>query len=235
MAIGGTSALTACLEQEQEKLGEEGTPTASADEPQFPRGDPETVPDGQYRWGEYLVRDAHGNTVPPQQLVVVGLDYEGSAPPTDAERTQVERSLDLLDRAFQWGTGGNAGAAFTRGLLFMIGYAPSYFEQVGTSVPEGVTPPETVLESVDEDPTKADSYDAVLSETEQVVSQTANVDYLSQDSRVEHVGVSDHETVTLHVRWPDGTERRFENVSVNQRLRVTKSGLVVSATTDSSA
>jgi hypothetical protein len=71
-------------------------------------------------------------------------------------------------------------------------------------------------------------------ETEQVVAQTANVDYLSQDSRVEHVGVGDHETVTLHVRWPDGTERRFENVSANQRLRLTKSGVVVTARTDSS-
>ncbi|MFC5368968.1 CRTAC1 family protein [Salinirubrum litoreum] len=70
-------------------------------------------------------------------------------------------------------------------------------------------------------------------ETEQVVAQTANVDYLSQDSRVEHVGVADHETVTLRVRWPDGTEREYENVSVNQRLSLTKSGIVVTATTDS--
>jgi hypothetical protein len=170
VAIGGTSALTACLEREQRKLDEDGEPTTSTDDPQFPRGDPASVPDGQHRWGEYLVRDAHGNTVPPQQLVVVGLTYEGSAPPTDAERTQVERSLGLLDRAFQWGTGGNAGAAFTRGLLFMIGYAPRYFEQVGERVPAGLTPPETVLESVGEEPAKADSYDAVLMMTSDVGS-----------------------------------------------------------------
>ncbi|KAB1197833.1 MULTISPECIES: CRTAC1 family protein [Haloferax] len=62
-----------------------------------------------------------------------------------------------------------------------------------------------------------------------VVQQTANVDYLSQDSRVEHVGVGDHETVTLEVNWPDGTTRTFEDVAVDQRLRVTKSGLVVDA------
>ncbi|MFC5368967.1 DUF7405 family protein [Salinirubrum litoreum] len=171
VAIGGTSALTACLEQEQNKLASDGQQVASTEaEPEFPRGDPESVPDGQHRWGEYLVRDAHGNTVPPQQLVVVGLDYEGSAPPTDAERTQVEQSLALLDRAFQWGTGGNAGAAFNRGLLFMIGYAPKYFEQVGASVPEGLTPPETVLESVGEDPAHADSYDAVLMMTSDIGS-----------------------------------------------------------------
>ncbi|WP_416840016.1 CRTAC1 family protein [Haloferax sp. DFSO52] len=62
-----------------------------------------------------------------------------------------------------------------------------------------------------------------------VVHQTANVDYLSQDTRVEHVGVGDHETVTLEVSWPDGTTRTFEDVAVNQRVRVTKSGLVVAA------
>lgn len=61
---------------------------------------------------------------------------------------------------------------------------------------------------------------------EQVVHQTDNTDYLSQDSRVEHVGLGDRKTVSLRVVWPDGTERRFENVHANQRLRVTKSGLV---------
>ncbi|MBX0325135.1 hypothetical protein EGH21_19085 [Halomicroarcula sp. F13] len=163
VAIGGTSALSACLEQEQSKLdGEtEQTETAADPEPEFPRGDSDAVPNGQHRWGEYLVRDAHGNTVPPQQLVVVGLSYEGSAPPTDEERAQVEETLRLLDRAFQWGTGGNAGAAFHRGLLFMLGYAPRYFEQVG-DVPEGLATPESVLEAVGEDPSQADAYDAVM-------------------------------------------------------------------------
>ncbi|WP_254273149.1 CRTAC1 family protein [Haloarcula marina] len=69
-------------------------------------------------------------------------------------------------------------------------------------------------------------------DTEQVVAQTANVDYLSQDSRVEHVGLGDHETATVHVRWPDGTERQFEDVSANQRLRLTKDGVVVTARTE---
>ncbi|MBX0325134.1 CRTAC1 family protein [Halomicroarcula sp. F13] len=67
----------------------------------------------------------------------------------------------------------------------------------------------------------------------QTVVQTANVDYLSQDSRVEHVGLGHHETATVRVRWPDGTERRFEGVAANQRLRLTKSGLVVVARTES--
>ncbi|WP_284007048.1 CRTAC1 family protein [Haloarcula pelagica] len=72
-------------------------------------------------------------------------------------------------------------------------------------------------------------------DTEQTVQQTANVDYLSQDSRVEHVGLGRHETATVHVRWPDGTERRFDGVDAGQRLRLTKSGVVVAARTDDSA
>ncbi|KAB1185352.1 MULTISPECIES: CRTAC1 family protein [Haloferax] len=62
-----------------------------------------------------------------------------------------------------------------------------------------------------------------------VIQQSANVDYLSQDTRVEHVGVGTHDSVTLKVEWPDGTTRTFEDVAVNQRLRVTKDGPVVAA------
>jgi len=164
VAIGGTSALSACLETERDRIdgAAETAQSASGDAgPSFPRGDLDAVPDGQHRWGESLVRDSHGNTVPPQQLVAVGLTYEGSVPPTDDERARVEESLQLLERAFQWGTGGNAGAAFHRGLLFMLGYAPSYFDRVG-AVPDGLATPESVLDAVGEDPAKADDYDAVL-------------------------------------------------------------------------
>ncbi len=163
VAIGGTSALTACMERERSPTDDATTASESeaASPSEYPQGDPESVPSGQHRWGEYLVRDAHGNTVPPQQLVTVGLEYEGSIPPTDEEREQVENALETIERAYQWGTGGDAGAAFNRGLLFTLGYAPRYFEAMG-QVPESVTTPEDVLDAVGEDPTKADSYDAVL-------------------------------------------------------------------------
>ncbi|KAB1185351.1 MULTISPECIES: hypothetical protein [Haloferax] len=164
VAIGGTSALTACMEREQSSTGDVTTQSVEDEppsSPEFPRGDPETVPTGQHRWGKYLVRDAHGNTVPPQQLVAVGLTYEGSVPPTAAEREQVERALETIELAYQWGTGGNAGAAFNRGLLFMLGYAPRYFESMG-EIPSSLTTPEDVLDTVGEDPTKADPYDAIL-------------------------------------------------------------------------
>ena len=172
VAIGGTSALSACLETERDRYGEASAATdGAADDsgPTFPRGDPDALPAGQHRWGEFLVRDAHGNTVPPQQLVAIGMNYEGSTPPTDAERESVENALETLERAFQWGTGGDAGAPFHRGLLFMLGYAPSYFDAVG-DVPEGLSTPESILEAVGGDPAHADDYDAVMILTSDVGS-----------------------------------------------------------------
>jgi hypothetical protein len=60
---------------------------------------------------------------------------------------------------------------------------------------------------------------------EAVIQQTVQSDFLSQESRVSHVGVGGHEAVDLTVRWPDGTERTFEDVAAGQQVRVTKRGL----------
>ena len=159
VAIGGTSALSACLDREQSKL-QTDTPATTSQTP-FPRGTPEEVPVGQHRWGSFLVRDAHGNTVPPQQLVVLGLDYEGPAAPTDEQRRQVDTVLSTLETAFQWGTGGDAGAAFNRGLLFTMAYSPGYFDTVG-DVPDSLVPQSELLAAVDEQAERADTYDAIL-------------------------------------------------------------------------
>jgi deferrochelatase/peroxidase EfeB len=127
------------------------------------------VPEAQHEWSEYLVRDSSGNTVPPQHQLVLGLSYEGSAPPTEAERRQVADAFDTLDRAFQWGTGGDPEATFNRGLLTILGYAPRYFERFG-SVPDSLLAPETLLEEVGEDPEKTDGFDAVAVLTSDVGS-----------------------------------------------------------------
>jgi hypothetical protein len=166
VAIGGASALAACAEREQ-SLAETtapGTVTAQT----YPQGDQSVVPDGQHRWSGFLKRDAAGNTVPPQQQLVLGLDYEGSSPPTDDERQAVEDAFDTLTRAFQWGIGTNDGATFIRGLLFLIGYAPSYFEQVDAET--DLMTAEELLERAGEDPEKTDDFDAVVVLTSDVGS-----------------------------------------------------------------
>ena len=155
VAIGGSSALSACLDRESELMTTE-TGTDS-----FPAGtDPASLPTRQHAWNDYLVRNAHGNTTLPVHQLILGLSYEGSTPPTDEERDQVRRALASLERAYQWGTGGDEGTKVNGGLLSMLGYAPQYFERVGD--PVDVTPPEEVLEAVGEDPSDADGFDAVL-------------------------------------------------------------------------
>ena len=54
--------------------------------------------------------------------------------------------------------------------------------------------------------------------------QHSRTDFLSQDPRRSHVGVGTAETVTVRVRWPDGTERPFEEVAVGQVVRLTPDG-----------
>ena len=182
VAIGGSSALAACQARERPLLGAEETATddgtatdegAATDDGSgsrmVPRGEPESLPAAIHKWSEYLVLDAHGNTVPPQQQLVLGLSYEGSTPPTEEERAQVDAAFETLERAFQWGTGGGTSATFNRGLLYLVGYAPNYFEQVG-EVPEDLVRPERVLDEVGEDPEKTDGFDAVVVLTSDVGS-----------------------------------------------------------------
>lgn len=172
VAIGGSSALSACLDIEARSETETatGTPAETAsgttqDESEavdFPRGNaPEELPAAQHTWNEYLVHDMTGNTALPRHQLVLGLEYVGSTPPTAAERAQVEGAMATLDRAFQWGTGGDPSASLAEGLLSMLGYAPRYFAAMEESV-EGLLAPEALLEAVDEDPALADPFDATL-------------------------------------------------------------------------
>jgi hypothetical protein len=170
VAIGGASALAACTEREQSLLDDTATdePKSTPDS-RLPAGNPDERPVGQHEWNEFLVHDSAGNTVPPEHQLVLGLSYDGATPPTDAERETAEAAFHTLDRALQWGTGGDAATTFTRGLLFLIGYAPSYFDSVG-GVPDELIRPEALLEAVGEDPTKTDGFDAVIVLTSDVGS-----------------------------------------------------------------
>ena len=157
LAIGGASALSACQDAEQSPT--ETTP----DPPEYPQGvtDPSTLPERQHAWDEYLVHSAHGVVTQSQHQLILGLSYEGSFPPTATERTQVETALQVLERAFQWGSGRDKSGSVNNGLLFMIGYAPQYLDAVGIEV-EGLQRPETILDELDEDTTKASDMDALL-------------------------------------------------------------------------
>lgn len=155
LVIGGTSALSACLGRELPVLNQH------ADTEEFPRGDPDSLPERQHAWLDYVVRNSHGNTVKPQHQLVLGLSYVGSTPPTEDERRQVEQAFRSVERAHQWGTGGRDGAAINSGLLSLLGYSSQYFERIGSSVDRPM-PAADVLRGVGEDPAKVDGFDAML-------------------------------------------------------------------------
>lgn len=158
VAIGGTNALTACTNLSGKQ--------AEAETPQFPQGasDLSTLPARQHAWSDYLVSDRQGNVAPPQHHIFLFLDYTGDGVPTETDQEAVETVLRTLERAYQWGTGPHANAISNDGMLFMLGYSPTYFERFDETLPASVDlpAPQRVLADLNDDPTKADTADALL-------------------------------------------------------------------------
>jgi hypothetical protein len=138
VAIGGASALSACLGRN--------------DTVPVPSGDPDAKPARQHAWRNYIRQDEHGNSRLPkhQVLLYVNLDEEGE--PSVETRSTVEGALTDLDRAYEWSN---------RGLVHTISYSASYFERFDRSLPEQVTLPQPRALSPFESPT-FDTQDAVL-------------------------------------------------------------------------
>lgn len=158
VAIGGVTALSACLSVE--------TDTGDPAEAEYPHGpsDLSTLPERQHAWNEYLRTEPSGNTNLPEQQLVLFYEYTGSVPPTDDERDAVEATLESIERAYQRGTDGDVSATFNEGLLFMLGYAPRYFDRFDNDLPEdvGLDDPETVIETLGEDATPEPADIAIL-------------------------------------------------------------------------
>jgi hypothetical protein len=154
VAIGGASALSACL-------GRTGDPDVS----QGP-DDLSTLPARQHAWDEFLSTDEHGNHVHPRHRVLLLLNYvggdgdgdeedEGSSndgTPTEGERETVESALRCLERAYE---------RSNEGLLFTVGYSPAYFERFDGGLPDPVDLQEPRALAPFEDP-DLDRQDAVV-------------------------------------------------------------------------
>jgi hypothetical protein len=130
VAIGGASALSACLGRE---------------DPDLPQGpdDPSTLPDRQHAWNDALDRDDDGNVVAPKHRVVRLLDYAGDGTPTEADRETVEQALHSLERAYP---------RSNEGLFVTVSYSPAYFERFDAALPDGVDLPEPEPMASFEDP-----------------------------------------------------------------------------------
>ena len=136
VAAGGTAALSACVGRE---------------EPDLPTGDdPASLPDRQHAWNAALQTDDHGNDVPPRHHVLALFDIDGTPTATDREAT--EAAFRSLERAYPHSH---------EGLLFTVGYSPSYFGRFEASLPATVDLPEPQALAPFEDP-ELDSADVLV-------------------------------------------------------------------------
>ncbi|QLG48283.1 DUF7405 family protein [Natrinema halophilum] len=141
VAIGGASALAACLQREE-----------SEDVPQAALA-PEDLPDRQHAWNEFLSTDDHGNVHPPEHHLLLGLEYVGNGPAdASGERERLESAFRTLEKAYRRGNDG---------LVFAVGYGPVYFDRFDGDGPEGIDLPAPKALTPFEDPA-FDEYDALV-------------------------------------------------------------------------
>ena len=138
VALGGASALSACLDR-------------TSDEP-VPVGDPNDKPTRQHAWREHVRQDEHGNSQLPSHQILLYLTLDADGPPSADDRDALGAALDALDRAYAWSH---------EGLVHSIAYSPAYFDRFEESLPDGVDLPEPRALSPFESPS-LDRQDAVL-------------------------------------------------------------------------
>jgi hypothetical protein len=156
LAIGGSSALSACVECYGKREVPQGQEDVTG------------LPDRQHAWNEYLPRDQHGNTVLLYHQLLLFFRYRKPRPPTAAEREEVERAFRSLERAFEWGNGGEnpyrKQGKVVEGLLCMVGYSPRYFGRFEETLPGSVDlqPTEEVVSELEESRDTVDRFDGVV-------------------------------------------------------------------------
>ncbi|WP_132058702.1 DUF7405 family protein [Halorussus amylolyticus] len=147
VAIGGASALSACLDR--------------SGGPDLPQGsdDLAALPDRQHAWNEFLATDDHGNDVAPRHHVLLFLDYASEGSPTDDDRETAESAFESLERAYP--RSHDSDGETRVGLVFTVGYSPAYFERFDADLPGSVDLPEPKALASFENP-DLDAQDAVV-------------------------------------------------------------------------
>ncbi|SDJ73177.1 hypothetical protein SAMN05216226_10870 [Halovenus aranensis] len=159
VAAGGTAALSACLD-------------SSGDSP-VPTGDPDARPQRQHAWNDALATDDDGNPQNPEHHVLLALEL--TADVDDDSRAQVESALRSLESAYAYDNDG---------LLFTMGYSPSYFETVGTDPPLPEPEALTTIESPE-----FDDFDSLV----HLASDNANVVLEAEEALFGEVTPNDTE------------------------------------------
>ena len=109
---------------------------------------PDGLPARQFAWNHTLATDRFGNPVAPRHDRLLFFDVVGR--PSAGHATRLEAALRTLERRFAWGP---------HGLLFSVGWGPSYFTRA-LAVPASPIPRATALSQVELP--AIDDYDMVL-------------------------------------------------------------------------
>lgn len=174
VAMGGASALSACL-------------TRTESEP-VPTGDPNAKPARQHAWRDYIRRDDAGNSLLPAHQVLLYLNLDSSGPPTNQQRETVATTLATIDRAYNWSH---------EGLLYSIAYSPAYFNRFEASLPTTVDLPAPQSLSDFETPTfdtqdavvhlASDRADTLLAAEEALIGEQERVNDIDVEARLTDV------------------------------------------------
>ncbi|MFB6118507.1 hypothetical protein [Halosegnis sp.] len=122
LAIGGSAALTTTL-------GMTGMPARAA-----ASGEPVGVAERlnrQHAWDDYEFEDPDKGTLPPARHVLLMLEYQGEGEPSPEHRRQAQQAFRELESTIEWDH---------EGLLFTVGYSPSYFDRFDEELPPGIEP-----------------------------------------------------------------------------------------------
>jgi hypothetical protein len=138
VALGGASALSACLDADSSES--------------VPTGDPNAKPSRQHAWREHIHHDEHGNSQLPKHQTLLYINFNEDRQLSTDTRSTLEGALTVLDRAYEWSN---------KGLLHSMAYSPAYFERFDQALPENVDLPQPSALSPFESPT-SDTQDAVL-------------------------------------------------------------------------
>lgn len=124
LTIGGASALATAT-------GLYGVPDTARATPGEPIG-VATRDNRQHAWDGFETDVSEGGVnAHPEHHVTLHLDYAHGGTPSPAHRRRVDRALREIERYFEW---------HSEGVLFTVGYAPTYFDRFDESLPEGLNP-----------------------------------------------------------------------------------------------
>jgi len=143
VALGGASALTACLDRFRSEP-EEPVPSGVASL--------EQLPTRQHAWRNRIRLDDHDNALLPRHQILLYLNLDGDGPPRADARETVSAALSTLDEAYE---------RSHKGLIHSMAYSPAYFDRFESPLPDSVDLPPPRRLSAFEQP-DLDDQDALL-------------------------------------------------------------------------